>query len=166
MAHGDEARRAVRAAYVFDQLGLEVAAQQAGVPLPTARRWLRDAKAGGDDWNRARAAQLIAGGGIEEIARQTMAAFAQQMQATLAALQGDESLPPAERAKLIASVGDAFTKLMAGHKRLMPETDKLAVAMDVLKRLLDFVRARAPQHAVALAEVLEPFADELAKAYG
>ena len=59
MAHGDESRRAVRAAYVFDQLSLEIAAVKHGVPYATCRNWKRAGKEMGDDWDKARAAQAL-----------------------------------------------------------------------------------------------------------
>ncbi len=40
------------------------------------------------------------------------------------------------------------------------------MATDVAKRLAEFVRTNYPQHAPAFAEILGPFGDELAKAYG
>lgn len=166
MAHGEDTRRAVRAAFVFDQLGLEIAAAKAGVPEATARRWKREAKAEGDDWDKARSAQMIAGGGIEDVVRQTLAVVVQQVQATVELLQSRPDMPPAEKVQALASLADAYNKLMAASKRLMPETDKLAVAMDVVKRLSDHIRTKHPKHAGAFAEVLEPFADELAHAYG
>ncbi len=165
MAHGEEVRRAVRAGYVFDQLGLEVAALKAGVPVATARRWIREARDAGDDWDRARSAQMIAGGGIEQVVRQTLAVVVQQVQATVDAIQADPDLAPGEKVQMLASLADAYNKLMAASKRLMPETDKLAVAMDVLRRLAEYTRARHPAHAPALLAVLEPFGDEIARAY-
>lgn len=166
MAHSDDTRRAVRAAFVHDQLGLEVAAVKCGVPVATARRWIRDARDAGDDWEKARTAQMIAGGGMEAIARQTMAMFSQQAQATLQMLQDDTQIAPLERSKALASLADSFNKLVASNARLMPETDKLAVALDVIKRLSEFVRANHPQLAGGFAEILGPFGDEIARAYG
>lgn len=165
MAHGDDTRRAVRAAFVFDQLGLEIAAAKHGIPEATARRWKREAKAEGDDWDKARAAQMIAGGGIEDVVRQTLAVVVQQVQATVEMLQNNPDMPPAEKVQALASLADAYNKLMAASKRLMPETDKLAVAMDVIKRLDAFVRENYPQHVGAFAELLAPFGQDLAKAY-
>lgn len=75
-------------------------------------------------------------------------------------------MPPGEKVQMLASLADAYNKLMAASRKMMPETDKLAVATDVAKRLADFVRANYPQHAPAFAEILGPFGDELAKAYG
>src|SRR5690606_4576085 len=63
MAHPDETRRALRAAYVFDQLTLEAACTLHQVPVATARRWKSEARRAGDDWEKAQAAQLLAGGG-------------------------------------------------------------------------------------------------------
>lgn len=166
MAHSDDTRRAVRASFVFDQLTLEASTALHQVPVPTARRWKGEARRAGDDWDKAQAAQLLAGGGIEEIARQTMAAFIQQVQATTTALQADTDLPPAERAKLLASLSDSFAKLMVSNRRLMPETDRLAVAMDVIQRFGEFIAKRRPALAGEFVEQLESFGDEIARAYG
>lgn len=166
MAHGEEKIRAVRAAYVFDQLALEIAATKHGVPEATARRWKREAKQAGDDWDRARGAQMIAGGGIEDVVRQTLAVVVQQVQATVETIQGNVEMAPAAKVQALASLADAYHKLMASSKRLMPETDRMAVALDVMQRLSGFVCTRYPQHASAFGELLEPFGDELARAYG
>ena len=61
---------------------------------------------------------------------------------------------------------DSFHKTMASFKRLMPETSRHTVALDALQRLAGFAQARYPQHVPALIEMLEPFGEELAKAYG
>lgn len=166
MAHSDDTRRALRASYVFDQLPMESACTLHKVPVPTARRWKAEARRAGDDWDKAQAAQLLAGGGIEEIARQTLAAFIQQAQATLTAIQADTELHAAERASLIASLSDSFAKLMANNRRLMPETDKFAVAMDVIQRFGEYVTKRKPALAAEFIELIEPFGEELGKAYG
>lgn len=166
MAHDDSVRRAVRAAYVFDQLALEVAAAKHGVPYDTVRNWKRAGKELGDDWDKARSAQMIAGGGIEDVVRQTLGVVVQQVQATLEAIQTSTDMKPEAKVQALASLADAYNKLLSASRRLMPETDKLAVATDVAKRLAEFTRAKYPRHAAALIEVLEPFADELVKAYG
>lgn len=166
MAHGEDARRAVRAAYVFDQLSLEVAAAKLGVPFATVRNWKRAGKELGDDWDKARGAQMIAGGGIEDVVRQTLGVVVQQVQATVEAIQQSPDMPPSVKVDMLASLADAYNKLISASRRLMPETDKLAVATDVVKRLGEFVHTRHPRHIKAYAEVLEAFADELVKVYG
>lgn len=165
MAHGEDTRRAVRAAYVFDQLSLEIAAVKHGVPVATVRGWKRTGKELGDDWDKARAAQMIAGGGIEDVVRQTLGVVVQQVQATLELIQNSPDMRPEAKVQALASLADAYNKIMSASRRMMPETDKLAVATDVVKRLAEFTRTKHPKHAAALIEVLEPFADELARAY-
>lgn len=128
MAHGDDIRRAVRAAYVFDQLDLEPAALAKGVPVATVRRWKREALAAGDDWDKARSAQLIAGGGIEDVVRQTLAVVVQQVQATVEAIQAAGDLPPGDKVKMLASLADAYFKLTTAAKRMMPAPQALAAA--------------------------------------
>ncbi len=166
MAHGDDIRRAVRAAFIFQQLTLEVAALKSGVPIATARRWKREALDAGDDWERARGAQMIAGGGIEDVVRQTLAVVVQQVQATVEQIQREPDMDPVTKVKLLSSLADAYNKLMSVAKRLMPETDRLAVAMGVLKDLSEFVRSDHPRHMQAFAEILEGFGARLAKAKG
>lgn len=166
MAHPDDTRRKLRAAYVIDQFGLEIAALKLSVPTGTARRWKSEAKDAGDDWDRARSAQLIAGGGMEEVIRQTLAVVVQQVQATVESIQAAPDMSPGDKVQMLASLADAYNKLMAASKRMMPETDKLGVAMDVVKRLSEFVAKRKPGLAGEFVELLEPFGEELAKAYG
>lgn len=166
MAHDDTKRRAVRADFVFNGLSLEVAAAKNGVPFATVRNWKRSGKALGDDWDKARGAQMLAGGCVEEVMRQTLAVAIQQTQATIEAIQANTEMSPQDKVKALASLSDSLNKLMAAFARMMPETDKLAVATDVAKRMAEFVRTNYPQHAPAFAEILGPFGDELAKAYG
>lgn len=166
MAHDDTKRRAVRADFVFNGLSLEVSAAKHGVPHATVRNWKREYKAAGDDWDKARGAQMLAGGCVEEVMRQTLAVAIQQTQATIEAIQANTEMSPQDKVKALASLSDSLNKLMAAFARKMPETDKLAVATDVAKRMAEFVRANYPQHAAAFAEILGPFGDELARAYG
>jgi len=166
MAHGEDKRRAVRAGFVFDQLTLEVAALKAEIPIATARNWKRSAKEAGDDWDKARGAQMIAGGGMEEVVRQTWAVVVRQVQATVESIDAAQDMPTATKVQMLASLADSYNKLMAISKRLMPETDKLAVATDVARRLAEFIRTHYPQHQAAFAEMLGAFGEELARAYG
>lgn len=166
MAHGEDIRRAVRGDYVFNQLGLEVAASKNGIPYDTVRNWKRADKELGDDWDKARGAMMLAGGCVEDVMRQTLAVAIQQTQATITAIQANAEMSPQDKVKALASLSDSLNKLMAAFARMMPETNKLAVATDVAKRLAEFIRAHYPQHAAVFAEVLAPFGEELARAYG
>ncbi|MEY2686741.1 MAG: hypothetical protein RL375_939, partial [Pseudomonadota bacterium] len=61
---------------------------------------------------------------------------------------------------------DSFNKTMSAFKRLSPELNRHAIALDALQRLASFAQQRYPKHVGALLEMLEPFGEELAKAYG
>ncbi len=164
MAHPPETRQKLRTAYIGG-LSLEIASAQSGVPYATARRWFTDAKATGDDWDKFRAASLIvAGGGIEQAMGRIVAAGLMRCEALLEVL-GDMEDPEAQ-VKAVATLGDTVSKLKSAGAKLMPEADRLGVAMDVIKRLQLFIQTNYPQHGGAFAEVLLPFGDEIARAYG
>jgi len=165
MAHGGDIRMAVRADYIFGQLDLDAAAAKAGVPVATARRWKREALAAGDDWDRARSAQMMAGGGVEDVMRQSLAAMMQQTQTTIQWLQSDAEIAPLVRVEAVGKLGDSLAKMSAAMRRFMPETDALAVRLDTLKRLGEFVRAKHPRHGAAFSEILEPFAGEITRTH-
>lgn len=166
MAHPQETRDGVRKAYVFDRLSLEIAAAMNGVSYGTARRWKQQAQNAGDDWDKIQSAQLIAGGGLEEVARQVLSGLVMQFQATMEAVQADTDINPAMKVKLLASLADAYNKTVAASKKVLPETSSLATAMQVLQRLAEFVRKNYPKHAPAFAEILEPFGAVIAKELG
>ncbi|WP_375591729.1 DUF1804 family protein [Chitiniphilus eburneus] len=171
MAHPQEKRDAVRRAFVFDQMALELAALTHDVPLATARRWKREAEAAGDDWDKCRAAQTLSGGSMEALARQMLAGFLLQYQAAMDALntepaEGVALLTPMKRVEMLASLADSYNKTVAASRRVLPETSQLATAMEVVQGLAVFVRTHYPQHAAAFVEILEPFGADLAKRYG
>lgn len=164
MAHPPEKRMELRTAYIGG-LPLEAAADKAGVPYATARNWFRSAREEGDDWDKFRAASLIvAGGGIEQAMGRIIAAGLMRCESLLEKTDGAED--PFEGVKAMATLGDTVAKLRAASKGMMPETDKLAVAMDVIKRLTAFIKENHPQQAGSFAELLPVFGQELARAYG
>lgn len=171
MAHPPEKRLALRSAYIGG-LPLETAADKADVPYGTARNWYRDAKAEGDDWDKFRAASLIvAGGGIEQAMGRIIAAGLMRCEALLDKMDDEladqESKPSlTDAVKDMATLGDTVSKLKSAAKGMMPEADKLGIAMDVLKRLAAYIQENHPQHAGAFGELLPVFGQELARAYG
>lgn len=163
MAHPPDLKIKLRAAYIGG-LPLDAAADKVGVPLATARRWFREARDGGDDWDAFQKASLVvSGGGIEQALGRIIAAALLRCETLLEATASSD---PAEAVKAMAILGDTVAKLRAASKGMMPEADRLGVAMEVVKRLGEFVRTRHPRHAAAFAEILEPFAEELARVYG
>lgn len=161
MAHKDEKRQGLRAAYVHERLPLELAAAKAGVPHSTAARWKRQAREAGEDWDKLRAATLLAGEGMESVARQMLADYVVQHKALMDLINGDAELGAAAKVDMLASLADSFNKTVAASRRVLPETNKLATALSVINKLSDFIRANFPQHAAAFVEILEPFGEKL-----
>ena len=166
MAHPKDVRDRLRRAYVFNGLSLEIAAAQIGVGFGTARRWKKSALEDGDDWEKVRAAHVMAGGGLEDVARTVLTGMIIQYQATVEAINTATDMPPEKKVDMLASLADAFNKTVASSKRVLPETSQLATALDVLQRLGAFIGEHYPQHLAAFAEVLEPFGRVLEKQYG
>lgn len=163
MAHSPDKKIKLRAAYIGG-LPLEAAADKVGVPLPTARNWFREARAIGDDWDAFQKASLVvAGGGVEQALGRIIAAALLRCEALLESTAAGD---PAEAVKAMGVLGDTVSKLRAASKGMMPEADRLAISMDVLKRLGEFVRSKHPRHVAAFAEILEPFADDLTRHHG
>lgn len=163
MAHSPDKKAKLRTAYIGG-LPLEAAADKVGVPLGTARNWYKAARDTGDDWDAFQKASLVvSGGGIEQALGRIIAAGLLRCETLLEATANDD---PMEAVKAMAVLGDTVSKLRAASKGMMPETDRLAMAMDIVKRMVEFARVNYPQQAPALLEVLEPFGAELVKHYG
>ncbi len=165
MAHGSETRAALRAAYVHQGMDLRAAAQAYGVPFRTAANWMRKARHEGDDWRQARTLSYMHGKGSDQVLMSVLESIVDLTQKTLADIQVAE-IAPLDRVEAISRLVDAYHKTAAAVAKNSPRLNKLALAMEILEKLADFVRAQHPQHAPALLAVLEPFGAEVAKAYG
>ena len=163
MAHPRETRLALRAAYLGG-LPIEQASAKADVPLATARRWKAEALAEGDDWDKFQAASLIiAGGGFDQALGRVAAGVILRCEALMERIGADQEIDPVDATRAVASLTDSLTKARAATKGMLPETDRLATASEVLRHLAAFIQQRYPQHIGAFAEVLEPFGAELGK---
>jgi transposase-like protein len=165
MAHPPEVKQRLRALYVHEGQGLEQAAQRLKVSPRTVSRWKQEALEAGDDWDKARAAALLAGEGAEAVSRVVLEEFLKLFQSTLEEVTR-EQLKPLEKAEAMSRLADAYTKTIRAIQKGAPELNRLAVASEVLQLLAKFVRDRFPAHAAAFMEVLEPFGEELVKTYG
>jgi hypothetical protein len=166
MAHPQEARITLRAEYLKG-LPIELAAEKAGISPSTARRWKDRAAQAGDDWDKfQRAALLVAGGSMDQVMARVGMALVMRSEAILEQLATTPTTDIETQARLIGLLTDCLNKSQSAMKRLMPETSRLSVAMDVLKRLDAYIRENDPQHAEAFAELLPRFGKELAAAYG
>ncbi|ELW9228599.1 DUF1804 family protein [Morganella morganii] len=166
MAFPQETRDKLRRAYIFSQMSLEVAAAQAGVSFVTARRWKKEAQDKNDDWDKMRAAHMLAGGGVEDAGRAVLMSLVVQCQTVTEQINTNPDIAPGTRVDMLASLADAFNKAVSASKKILPETDKLATAIDVIQRLGQFISDKYPQHNVVFVEILESFAGVLEREYG
>ena len=166
MAHSQESRRALRGAFVHQHLSIGAAAEQAAISLATVKRWKREAKAEGDDWDKARAAKLMSAEGTEAIMQTVLEEFILTFKIGIAELKDNKDgalISPIARADAIVKLSDGFSKVMAIARKFSPEVNKLALGMDVIKLLAEFVGAHYPQHGAAFIEILEPFGQHLSE---
>lgn len=165
MAHDAALRAACRAAYINNMPLAQIAAAH-NVPPGTLRGWKRRDAARGDDWDKLRAANLLAGEGMEAVARQTLSDYVRQHKALMDEILGAGDMTAREKTQALASLADSFNKMVSASRRVLPETSELSVALRVIQLLAAFVQREFPRHAAALLEVLEPFADEVAEKLG
>lgn len=160
MAHSPEVRARLRGLYIGG-LPLERAAEQAGIPYPTARNWYREARATGDDWDRMQNASLVvAGGGIEQALGRVIARGLARAEALLEALEnaGDEQ-DPVETLKSLGTLGDTVAKLKAAAKGMMPEADQLAIENGAIKAFADLMIRLYPKSADTVVAAVEAWAN-------
>ncbi|MGP3505825.1 DUF1804 family protein [Paracidovorax citrulli] len=163
MAHAQEKRTQLRGLYIYQRLPMEAACKKLGVPRSTANRWKSEALEKGDDWDTVRAAVALGDDNFASLSKKLLEDYLVQHQATMDQLREATGMSARDRAETLASMSDSFNKTMASFKRLAPDLDRQAVQIDVLQRFVTFAQARYPQHLQAVAEMLEPFGEELAK---
>lgn len=162
MAHDQATKDKLRRLYVFERLSLEIAAGQCGVSFATARRWKDKSETAGDNWEKLRAAHTMAGKDLEDIARQLLTDLVLQFKATMDAL-AREDIPASERVTLLTSLSDSYNKAISANKKLLPETSRLAVALEVLEKLADWLKTKRPELLGAFLDELTPFGAMLEK---
>lgn len=166
MSHPKERRAQLRGLYVFKRLPMEAACNALKIAKSTGIRWKSDARGEGDDWDNARAAVALGDENFTQLSRKLLEDYLVQHQASMDMLRADKDLPALQRVNILASMADSFNKTMASFKRLAPELNRHAIALDTLQRLAGFAQQRYPHAVPTLLELLEPFGEELAKAYG
>lgn len=166
MAHGSEKRTQLRGLYVYKRLQMEAACGAVSLPVATGRRWKREAAANGDDWDSARSAVALGDENFSHMSRKLLEDYLTQHQHIMEELKADKNITHIDRANALSKLSDSLAKTLANMRRVMPEVNRHAIALDALQRLCTFGQQRFPQHVSALIEMLEPFGEELAKAYG
>jgi hypothetical protein len=139
-------------------LPLEHAADKVGVPVQTARRWKAEAAAEGDDWDKfQRASLIVAGGGFDQAMSRVAAAVILRAEAVMETLASDPALDPLDAARAIGSLADSLNKAQAAARRLMPETDKLAVETGTLKAFVELLVRLHPAAGEAALAAMEAY---------
>ena len=140
---------------------MEASAQKFEIAYTTAAKWKRKALLEGDDWDKARAARLLSNEGAEAVTSALLVEFVTLFQSTIESVKETENMSALAKAEVLSRLGDAYHKTMSAARKGTPEVNKLAVGMDVIKLLVDFIGLRFPQHGAAFVEVLEPFGQHL-----
>ena len=95
------------------------------------------------------------GGDVEEIARAIFTGLMIQYQAVIEQLNADNSIPPAEKVQMLTSMADAFNKAVSASAKVLPETNRLAVAMETVRAFGDYVRERHPARAMDFIDMIQ-----------
>lgn len=157
MAHSQATKDELRKRYVFEGLSLAMSAVMTEVSYPTAQRWKNIAKDAGDDWDKVKVARSMAGGDLEDISRQILTDFIIQFKATMEAIKTSEDIGAGQRVEMLTSLADAYNKTVASSRKLLPETSKLAIALQVLEMLAKYIQEHKPELLIEFMSVLEPF---------
>lgn len=167
MAHEKDKRYKLRNGYV-QGLALTDAAQQAGVPYPTARNWKRRAAEEGDDWDIARNARRMTGAGVEAMANEVLGELATQFLVTIELLKQTpvEQMGALQRADVLTRLMDGYNKAISASAKAMPNANRLAVAMDVVKFLSGLIARRAPKLREQFLSIIEAAGDDLVREFG
>lgn len=165
MAYQLSDRDAVRQAYIFDRLDLESVAIAKNIPVSTVRRWKREALSVGDDWDEIRSAHTLAGNSTEDLANQFLVDFIILAQATKDEVMNNPKIKTPKKALLVIKLSEAYHKALNANKKLMPTASKLAVAMETIERLSDFIAKNKPLLLNDFLDILTPFGEQLGQVF-
>lgn len=166
MAYTKDIMDAVRASYIHEQLPLNQAAARHAVPEGTARRWKDAAKKNGDDWDKLKTAYVLAGEGLEAASRQVLMGFLVQHATVMEQLNSDTELSAMAKVEMLTSLSDGFNKTVSASRRVLPETNKLAVALGVIQDLAEYVQQTKPDVLGVFVELLDGFGGVVEAKYG
>lgn len=164
MAYTQEDKDKVRKSYICDRLSLDSVASIHGIPYQTIQRWKKQAKERGDDWDKIRAAQTLAGGEMEDTARELLTDLIIIFKNTADSVKSDD-IGSVTKVKLLASLADSYNKAMSANRKLMPVADKLAIAMTVMEMLGKYIQDTKPEAMPIFVEILVPFGEVLSKEF-
>lgn len=160
-----QSRNRGRHLYVFERMSCIAIANELGFAADTVRRWRKDAKTQGDDWDTARTANVIAGDGLEQTTTHLAMTIIQLLEQCLPDLKDGDEIDVETRVELLIKATDALSKATASARRASPKVSELGVAQDVLVRLAEYIKVEHPGQAEVFMQVLEPFGQTLVEAY-
>jgi len=167
MAYDQKTRLAVRAAYIYKCLDVKDSARVCNIPYATARAWKKAAAEKGDDWDSARnASRMVHGGGMTELTNNMLEQFALHSESLFGEIRDDTDMKPGTKVEIMYKLQDAYSKLVASSAKSGTKIAPLAVAMNVLKLLTEFIKEQHPEHANIFMEILEPFGHKVAEEMG
>lgn len=152
----------VRRLYIYRRMSIKDAAKLLGVNDRTARFWREQARKVGDDWDYTRD---LAARGIDSLGEQAFEDLTQLRDLLSKELTTSE-LPLKERVEIINMIASAYEKMGRALSKMTPVLDKLSLANHILMEMKKFIVQGYPQHTEAFTEILEPFAQHLAKTLG
>lgn len=144
MAHDKTTRGKVRSKYIAG-MPLQAASELCKVSYNTARNWKSKAAEEGDDWDLARNARRMSKGGMEEMANEVLGGLSEQFLVTIEALKTTPDMAPETRASILLKLMDGYSKSIGAASRAMPNGNRLAVAMDVVKFMTAQIGKEAPK---------------------
>lgn len=157
MAHSHQARLDLRAAYLKG-MPIELAAAEVGVAPSTARRWKERAAATGDDWDKfQRAALLVVGGSMDQVLARVGVGIVMRAEALLEHLATTPINDLDTQAKLLGLLTDCLNKAHAAMKRLMPESDRIAIETTAVKGFVELLVRLHPSAAEAALGAMEAY---------
>lgn len=167
MAYDQSVKDAVRAAYVYKNLSLKDSARLQEINYQTARAWKTAAKEDGDCWDSARnAARMVNNGGMDEITNLLLENFALQSEALLDEVKSAKDMSPQTKVEIMSKLSDSYAKLVASSAKSGSKVAPLALAMNVIKLLTEFIKNEYPEHINVFMEILEPFGARVARELG
>jgi hypothetical protein len=165
MAYDRSTRNKVRAKFVGG-LALATAAEACKVPYNTARNWKRQDAEDGTDWDVMRNARRMTHSGVSEMANEVLGEVAEQFLATIEAVKKDPKMPAQQRADILVRLMDGYSKAISSASRAMPNANRLATAMDVVKFLSVFIASRFPKERQKFIEITEAAGDDFVREFG
>jgi len=151
--------------FIFKRMACTSIAKELGKNADTIRRWKREAKTSGDDWDKARSANVIAGDGLEQVTTSAAMVIIQLLEQQIKEVEQNQELSSEDKIKQLTLASDTMSKVVASAGKLAPKISELGVAMDVLKMLAEFIRQNHPKEIELFMAVLEPFSETLVEVY-